>query len=383
MDSTEIKAQIEQENKGNAKALLPIAVFLLFFLGSGVIAKDFYAMPTIVAFLIALAVAFCQNPRLKFNDKIKVCTKGIGDENVIMMCFIFLTAGAFSGAVTAAGGADSTVYLGLSLIPSQFAVVGLFLIGCFISISMGTSVGTIVALAPIAVGVSNATSFAMPLCLSAVVSGAMFGDNLSMISDTTIAAVRTQGCEMSDKFKMNFKIVLPAAILTAVIYFLLTMHGSSTLELGTYNIWQVIPYLLVLIGALMGINVFVVLIFGTIASVIAGVTTGTMPVNEIFTSIGAGVSSMYDITVISITVAAIGALVKEYGGIDAVLHFIHRNTKGKKGAQLSIAALVAGVDLATANNTIAIVMAGPIAREISQEFDIDPRRTASLLDILA
>ena len=299
------------------------------------------------------------------------------------MCFIFLTAGAFSGAVTAAGGADSTVYLGLSLIPSQFAVVGLFLIGCFISISMGTSVGTIVALAPIAVGVSNATSFAMPLCLSAVVSGAMFGDNLSMISDTTIAAVRTQGCEMSDKFKMNFKIVLPAAILTAVIYFLLTMHGSSTLELGTYNIWQVIPYLLVLIGALMGINVFVVLIFGTIASVIAGVTTGTMPVNEIFTSIGAGVSSMYDITVISITVAAIGALVKEYGGIDAVLHFIHRNTKGKKGAQLSIAALVAGVDLATANNTIAIVMAGPIAREISQEFDIDPRRTASLLDIFA
>ena len=320
---------------------------------------------------------------MKFNDKIKVCTKGIGDENVVMMCFIFLTAGAFSGAVTAAGGADSTVYLGLSLIPSQFAVVGLFLIGCFISISMGTSVGTIGALAPIAVGVSNATSFAMPLCLGAVVSGAMFGDNLSMISDTTIAAVRTQGCEMSDKFKMNFKIVLPAAILTAVIYFLLTMHGSSTLELGTYNIWQVIPYLLVLIGALMGINVFVVLIFGTIASVIAGVTTGTMPVNEIFTSIGAGVSSMYDITVISITVAAIGALVKEYGGIDAVLHFIHRNTKGKKGAQLSIAALVAGVDLATANNTIAIVMAGPIAREISQEFDIDPRRTASLLDIFA
>ena len=383
MDSTEIKAQIEQENKGNAKALLPIAVFLMFFLGSGVIAKEFYAMPTIVAFLIELAVAFCQNPRLKFNDKIKVCTKGIGDENVVMMCFIFLTAGAFSGAVTAAGGADSTVYLGLSLIPSQFAVVGLFLIGCFISISMGTSVGTIVALAPIAVGVSNATAFAMPLCLSAVVSGAMFGDNLSMISDTTIAAVRTQGCEMSDKFKMNFKIVLPAAILTAVIYFLLTMHGSSTLELGTYNIWQVIPYLLVLIGALMGINVFVVLIFGTIASVIAGVTTGTMPVNEIFTSIGAGVSSMYDITVISITVAAIGALVKEYGGIDAVLHFIHRNTKGKKGAQLSIAALVAGVDLATANNTIAIVMAGPIAREISQEFDIDPRRTASLLDIFA
>lgn len=383
MDSTEIKARIEKENKGNGKALLPIVVFLVFFIGSGIIAKDFYAMPTIVAFMIALAVAFCQNPKLKFNDKISVCTKGIGDDNVVMMCFIFLTAGAFSGAVTAAGGADSTVYLGLSLIPSQFAVVGLFLIGCFISISMGTSVGTIVALAPIAVGISNATSFAMPLCLSAVVSGAMFGDNLSMISDTTIAAVRTQGCEMSDKFKMNFKIVLPAAIVTAIIYYVMTMHGSPELELGEYNIWQVLPYILVLVGALVGINVFVVLIFGTVASVIAGVATGAMPVNAIFTSIGEGVTSMYDITVISITVAAIGALVKEYGGIDAVLHFIHKNTKGKKGAQLSIAALVAGVDLATANNTIAIVLAGPIAKEISQEYDIDPRKTASLLDIFA
>ena len=383
MDSTEIKARIEKENKGNGKALLPIVVFLVFFIGSGIIANDFYAMPTIVAFMIALAVAFCQNPKLKFNDKISVCTKGIGDDNVVMMCFIFLTAGAFSGAVTAAGGADSTVYLGLSLIPSQFAVVGLFLIGCFISISMGTSVGTIVALAPIAVGISNATSFAMPLCLSAVVSGAMFGDNLSMISDTTIAAVRTQGCEMSDKFKMNFKIVLPAAIVTAIIYYVMTMHGSPELELGEYNIWHVLPYILVLVGALVGINVFVVLIFGTVASVIAGVATGAMPVNAIFTSIGEGVTSMYDITVISITVAAIGALVKEYGGIDAVLHFIHKNTKGKKGAQLSIAALVAGVDLATANNTIAIVLAGPIAKEISQEYDIDPRRTASLLDIFA
>ena len=299
------------------------------------------------------------------------------------MCLIFLTAGAFSGAVTAAGGADSTVYLGLSLIPSQFAVLGLFLIGCFISISMGTSVGTIVALAPIAVGISEATDFALPLCLGAVVSGAMFGDNLSMISDTTIAAVRTQGCEMSDKFKMNFKIVLPAAIVSAVIYFVLTMNGSSQVELGEYNIWQVIPYILVLVGAIAGINVFIVLIVGTVTSVIAGVATGAMAVGDIFTSIGGGVTSMYDITVISITVAAIAALVREFGGIDAILHFIHKNTKTKKGAQVSIAALVAGVDLATANNTIAIVLAGPIAKEISAEYDIDPRRTASLLDIFA
>ncbi len=370
-------------NKGRAAALLPILVFLVLFIGSGILMDDFYAMPTIVAFLIALAVAFFQNPSLKFNEKIKVCTQGIGDENVVTMCLIFLAAGAFSGAVGAAGGVTSTVNLGLSLIPSQFAVVGLFLIGCFISVSMGTSVGTITALAPIAVGVSEATGFNIALCLAAVVSGAMFGDNLSMISDTTIAAVRTQGCEMSDKFKMNFKIVLPAAIVTAVIYFVSTLGGASEVELGEYNIIQVIPYLLVLGGALAGINVFVVLIVGTLTSVAAGLITGTMTFATMFSAIGDGVTGMYDITVISITVAAISALVKAYGGIDFVLNFIKSRTKTKKGAMLSIGALVLGVDLSTANNTIAIVLAGPIAKEISDEFGIDPRRSASLLDIFA
>ena len=370
-------------NKGRAAALLPILVFLVLFIGSGILMDDFYAMPTIVAFLIALAVAFFQNPSLKFNEKIKVCTQGIGDENVVTMCLIFLAAGAFSGAVGAAGGVTSTVNLGLSLIPSQFAVVGLFLIGCFISVSMGTSVGTITALAPIAVGVSEATGFNIALCLAAVVSGAMFGDNLSMISDTTIAAVRTQGCEMSDKFKMNFKIVLPAAIVTAVIYFVSTLGGASEVELGEYNIIQVIPYLLVLGGALAGINVFVVLIVGTLTSVAAGLITGTMTFATMFSAIGDGVTGMYDITVISITVAAISGLVKAYGGIDFVLIFIKSRTRTKKGAMLSIGALGLGVDLSTANNTIAIVLAGPIAKEISDEFGIDPRRSASLLDIFA
>ena len=379
----EKNTSVETENRGRAVALLPIGIFLVMFIGSGIITRDFYAMPTIVAFLIALAVAFFQNPSLNFNEKIKVCAKGIGDDNVIIMCLIFLAAGGFSGAVTAAGGATSAVYLGLSLIPPKFAVVGVFLIGCFISISMGTSVGTIVALSPIAVGISQATGFSLPLCLGAVVSGAMFGDNLSMISDTTIAAVRTQGCQMSDKFKMNFKIVLPAAIAAAVIFFITTMHGSTQVELGEYNILQVIPYLIVLVGAIIGFNVFVVLIVGTVAAVAAGLVTGTMAWGGIFTAIGSGVTSMYDITVISITVAAIGALVKEYGGIDFILHFIHKNTKSKKGAQIGIAGLVAGVDLATANNTIAIVMTGQIAKEISSEYDIDPRRTASLLDIFA
>ncbi len=369
--------------KGRFIALLPIIVFLVFFIGSGIISRDFYAMPTIVAFLIALTVAFFQNKKLSFSEKVSVCAKGVGDDNIITMCLIFLTAGGFSGAVSAAGGVESTVNLGLSLIPSQFAVVGLFVIGCFISISMGTSVGTIIALSPIAVGVSNATDFSTALCLGSVVSGAMFGDNLSMISDTTIAAVRTQGCEMSDKFKMNFKIVLPAAIIAAIIYFAITMGGNPDIKIGSYNILQVIPYILVLVGSVIGINVFIVLIMGIFTSIGAGLITGTMTMGTVFSSIGDGVSKMYDITCITIVVAAIAALVKEYGGIDAILNFIHSKTKGTKGAQFSIAALVLGVDVATANNTIAIVLAGPIAKEIGDEYGLENKKVASLLDIFA
>ena len=209
---------MQTESKGRAIALLPIGVFLIIFLGSGIIMNDFYAMPAIVAFLIALAVAFMQNRDLSFSEKFAVISKGVGDENIITMCLIFLCAGAFSGAVTAAGGVESTVNFGLSFLPSNIAVVGLFIIGCFISVSMGTSMGTIAALAPIAVGISEKTGYAMAICIGSVVCGAMFGDNLSMISDTTIAAVKTQGCEMKDKFKANFLIVLPAAIITIIIF---------------------------------------------------------------------------------------------------------------------------------------------------------------------
>ena len=374
---------MQQQNKGKGIALLPILVFLVLFIGSGIITKDFYAMPTIVAFLVALLVAFLQNKELSFMEKIEVCAQGIGDSNVVMMCFIFLVAGAFSGIVKAAGGVASTVNLGLTLIPSQFAVVGLFIIACFISISMGTSVGTIVALAPIAVGVADATGFSTPLCLSAVVSGAMFGDNLSIISDTTIAAVRTQGCEMSDKFKMNFKIVLPAAIVTAVIYFLLTLGGAPNLEIGEFNILQVIPYLLVLVLAVVGLNVFIVLIIGIVASVVAGLVTGTVAASGIFAAMGSGVTDMYDITCITLTVAALAALIKAFGGIDAILYFIHKRVKSTKGALIAIAALVLGVDIATANNTIAIVVAGPIAKEIGDVYNVDNRKVASTLDIFA
>lgn len=368
--------------KSNAAALLPIGVFLVIFLGSGVITGDFYAMPAIVAFLIALFVAFCQNRGLSFDEKISIISKGVGNENIITMSLIFLCAGAFSGAVTAAGGVESTVNLGLSILPAKVAVVGLFIIGCFISVSMGTSMGTIAALAPIAVGISEKTGFSLAVCIGAVVCGAMFGDNLSMISDTTIAAVKTQGCEMKDKFRENFFIVLPAAIVTIVLFFFITRNGNFKLaEELTYNIWRVVPYVLVLVGALIGINVFLVLISGTVISLIVGVATGSLAVGDMFAAVGEGVTGMYDITVISIVVACIVSLVKEFGGIQFILNLIKKSIKGQKGGEIGIAGLSLLVDVCTANNTVAIVMAGPIAKEISEEFDISSRRSASLLDI--
>lgn len=373
---------MEKEKKGRAIALLPIGVFLIIFLGAGIVFKDFYAMPAIVAFLIALFVAFLQNKELSFNKKIEVIAKGVGEENIITMSLIFLCAGGFSGAVTAAGGVDSTVNLGLSLIPAHFAVAGLFLIGCFISVSMGTSMGTIAALAPIAVGISEKTGFALSICIGAVVCGAMFGDNLSMISDTTIAAVKTQGCEMKDKFKANFFIVLPAAIITVLIFWLATRNMSFQLEENlNYSLWEVLPYMVVLIGALIGINVFVVLISGIVISLIVGVSMGHIALSEMFQVVGNGVTSMYDITVISIIVACIVSLVKEHGGIQFILDLIKSKINGRRGAEFGIALLALFVDACTANNTVAIVMTGPIAKEISEEFDVDPRRSASLLDM--
>lgn len=370
------------QERGNAAALLPIGVFLVIFLGSGIVTGDFYAMPAIVAFLIALFIAFLQNRELSFNDKIRIAAQGVGDDNIITMCLIYLCAGAFSGAVTAAGGVESTVNLGLSVLPAGIAVVGLFVIGCFISVSMGTSMGTIAALAPIAVGISEKTGFALAICIGAVVCGAMFGDNLSMISDTTIAAVKTQGCEMRDKFRENFLIVLPAALITMVLFFVLTMHGECELnEELTYHVLRVIPYLVVLAGALIGINVFLVLIGGTVLSLVIGVATGSLALGEMFSAVGNGVTGMYDITVISMIVACIVSLVKEYGGIRFILNMIKTRIKGQRGAEIGIAGLSLLVDMCTANNTVAIVMTGPIAKEISEEFHVSPRRSASLLDI--
>lgn len=375
-------------NQGNFSGLMPIIVFLLLFIGSGIIANSFYALPTIVAFLIALVIAFLQNRRLNFNQKLAVVAKSMGNENIMIMCLIFILAGAFSGAVQAAGGVESTVNLGLSILPAKIAVAGLFVIACFISLAMGTSVGTIVALTPIAVGISEKTGFLGAMCIGAVVCGAMFGDNLSMISDTTIAATRTQGCAMKDKFKENFFIVLPAAIITIALFLFLAWNANYRIsENLNYDLLKILPYLVVLVGALSGLNVFLILIAGTILSIIIGVFTNSIAASNIFSVIASGkdgtggIMSMYDIIVISIVVAGIIGLVKENGGIDYLLTTIKNRVRSKKGAELGIAALSSLVDISTANNTIAIVMAGPIAKDIADEYKLSPSRTAALLDI--
>lgn len=376
--------------KGNPWALLPIAVFLVLFIAVGIIDNRMGGMfgdslPAIVGFLIALIVAFLQNPKgtkLTFEEKLNTMARGAGEENIMIMCLVFILAGAFSASVKAAGGADATVNFGLSILPGNVAVVGVFIIGCFISTSMGTSVGTIVALAPIAIGISEKTGISMALCIGAAVCGAMFGDNLSMISDTTIAATRTQGCAMKDKFRENFKIALPAAIVTAIIFFVSTMGTNyAPAEELTYNVVRIIPYLVVLIGALVGLNVFLLLVGGTVLSLAIGIAYGDFGLLDTFKIMGDGIMSMYDITVISILVAGVVSLVRQNGGIDWVLYVIRRCIHGKKGAEIGIAALSSVVDCSTANNTVAIVIAGPIAKEIAEDYDISPKRTASLLDI--
>ena len=365
-------------------ALLPFIVFIVLFAGVGIISGDFYGMPALVAFVTALFVGMLQNRGITFDEKLHIISKGAGDVNIITMVLIFIVAGAFSGVVTAAGGVESTVNFGLAIIPPQFMVPGLFLIGCFISVSMGTSMGTITALAPIALGVSQQTNFPLAVCIGAVVCGAMFGDNLSMISDTTIAAVRTQGCEMKDKFKQNFFIVLPAAVITLVIFYVQTMDMTyKTNVTYDYNFVQVVPYLVVLIGGLVGLNVFLVLISGIILSMIVGVAYGKFTLLESFTAIGDGMAGLFEISVISIIVACIVSLIRENGGIDLIIDTIRKRTKGKRGAEFGIAILVLLVDICTANNTVAIVMAGPIAKQIGDEFKVSPKRVASILDIFA
>ena len=382
-----------KDQKSNARALLPVLVFLIIYLGSGIYFEyiapvdgqmGFYVISVVVAFCLALIVAFVQNRSLSFQEKIHICAQGIGDDNIVIMLFIFLAAGAFSGLAKEAGGASSTSNLMLSILPGSLAVPGLFVIACLISMSMGTSVGTISVLVPIAAEIVRNTGFSMPLVIGTVVGGAMFGDNLSVISDTTIAATRTQGVEMRDKFRVNIKIALPAALITIAILVIYSLKNPAA-EVSSYafNIWLAAPYFIVLALALMGLNVFIVLGVGILLFFLIGGAAGTITFSTGFLAMRAGTSGMFETMIVTILVTSVSALMKEFGGFAAILAFIRRHAKSKKGGMGGICLLTALMDIATANNTVAIVIAAPIAREISQEYEIDPKNTASLLDTVS
>ena len=373
--------------KNNPKALLPIVVFLVLYLGLGIlfeyvmkIPMGFYNIPIVTAFLAAILTACLQNRELKFDDKLAVMAQGMADKNIITMLLIFLTAGTFVGVVGRSS-AESVAYFMLSLIPARFAVAVLFVVACFVSTAMGTSVGTITLITPIAAAVSSASGFSLPLCVGSVMGGAMFGDNLSFISDTTIAACNGQGCAMKDKFRENFGIAFPAALVTLVLILVLSMstdlNGAVSQE---YNLIQVIPYVLVLIGGIIGINVFVVLLLGIVSGVVIMLATGQIAPVDLIGNMGSGASGMFETCMVAILVSAMCALIREYGGFEALLAAIRRVFKGKKGGQLGMGLLVCAMDIATANNTVAIVMANPIASEMAEEYGITPRKAASLLD---
>ena len=381
------------EKKSNPKALLPILVFLVLYLGSGIYFEyispekgvmGFYVISVVVAFGVALIIAFFQNKSLSFDEKIHICAQGIGDDNIVIMLFIFLMAGAFSGLAKSAGGAESTANLLLDIIPGNMAIPGLFIIACLISMSMGTSVGTITVLVPIAASIAGSTGFSMPLVIGTVVGGSMFGDNLSVISDTTIAATRTQGVEMKDKFRVNFLIALPAALITVVILAVYCLqHPGAHMEEYSFNIWLAVPYFIVLALALIGLNVFIVLGIGIILFFLIGGTAGTVTFASAFLAMGDGTSGMFETMIVTILVASISALMREYGGFEAVLAMIRKRANSKRGGMLGIAALTGLMDIATANNTVAIVIAAPIARQISEEYQIEPKKVASLLDTVS
>ena len=373
--------------KGNAIALLPIGVFLALYLGLGLlfeyglhIEMGFYNIPIIIAFLAAILVACLQNRKLSFDDKLTFMGEGVGDKNIITMLLIFLTAGAFVGVVGRSS-AQSVAYFLLDIIPSKFAVAVLFLVACFVSTAMGTSVGTITLLTPIAVEVSQAAGFAGPLCVASVMGGAMFGDNLSFISDTTIAACNGQGCAMQDKFRGNFLIALPAATISIVLILLCSsMSGTVAIFSGSYDLILVIPYLLVLIGGIVGINVFVVLLAGIVSGSLIMLLTGQMEAISLLSAMGTGASGMFETCMVAILVSAMCALIRVYGGFDALLAFIRSAFHGPRGGQLGMGLLVGAMDIATANNTVAIVMANPIAKEMSVDYGITPKRAACILD---
>lgn len=374
--------------RSNPFALLPFIIFIAIYLGAGLyfqsagVSMAFYQFPSVTAMFIAVLSAFCLS-RDPVMFKFGIFSKGAGNDNIMTMLMIYILAGAFSAVAAAMGGRDATVNLGMSLIPPQFLTVGIFLISAFMGTATGTSMGTVAAIIPIAAGMAEKSGIPAPLILGACVSGAMFGDNLSMISDTTIAATRTQGCELKDKFKMNFLIALPAAILTIAV-FLMAGTPSAVLSGNTdYTLLKVLPYMAVLLLALLGVNVFLVLVSGIFLSGFIGLMDGTLSVISFAQQIWTGFTGMSEAFFLALFCGGISEMISYYGGIAWLIEKLQGNIHSSRTAQLGIAVLVSLVDSATVNNTVAIIVSGGVAKKIAARFHVDPRKSASLLDIFS
>lgn len=376
----------EKSSRGSFWALLPLIVFVIIYFSGSLYLGDFYALPVLVVFVISLFVALFQYPKKNFNEKLNSFAKGSGDVNILIMILIFLLAGAFSELSKSIGSLSSTVNFAMTYVSPQFIVAGIFLISCFISVSLGTSVGTIVALAPLAVGFERYIPGITAIALAAVVGGAMFGDNLSFISDTTIAATRTQNVAMSDKFKTNFRIVFPVAILVFILYY---FQGSTFTEnvgdltVKEYELIKVLPYIIVFILALCGLHVIWTLGIGIVATLAIGLFTESITVLDSLQSVNAGFAGMFELSLLCLIIGGVVGIIRYNGGIDFLLNSVLKNIKSKRGAEFGIVSLTALVNFALANNTITIVIVGPLAKEISDKFDLSPKRVASLLDTMS
>lgn len=373
--------------KPSGKALIPFAVFIFLYLGVGIILETsgtemaFYQLPAPVAIIVGVVVAFIIF-KGSIEEKFSQFAKGCGNENILIMCFIYLFAGAFATVAKSMGGVDSTVNLGLSFIPAQYITAGLFVIAAFISVATGTSMGTISTVAPIAIATAEKAGLNMTLIVAAIIGGAMFGDNLSVISDTTIAATRTQNCELKDKFKVNFYIALPAAVLTFVLLILFGKPETIVpIQKLDYNLVKVIPYILVLGLAVSGFNVFLTLGVGTVVAGIVGIAYGDLTPLTFAQNIYAGFTGMNEIFLLSMFTGGLAHMVTQHGGLQWILEKIQSVVKSEKSAQIGISAIAAAADMAVANNTVAIIITGPIAKELSRKYKVDPRKSASLLDI--
>ena len=362
---------------------MPLAVFLCLYLVTSIIVNDFYKVPITVAFLVASIYAVATTKGLSLNDRIIQYSTGAANKNIMMMIWIFILAGAFAQSAKAMGAIDATVNLTLNLLPDSLLLAGVFLASCFISLSIGTSVGTIVALVPVAVGIAAKTDVSIPFMTALVIGGAFFGDNLSFISDTTIAATRTQGCQMRDKFRMNMLIALPAAILVFAYYIFYGNNVETIAPTADIEWGKVIPYIIVLVTAIAGVNVMLVLLLGIISTGIIGMAYGAFDFFGWFGSMGQGITGMGELIIITLMAGGMLELIRFNGGVDYILHKLTKKVSGKRGAEFSIAALVSLANMCTANNTIAIITVGPLASDIAEEYKIDKRRSASILDIFS